>query len=81
MSPLEVHSYHRPTYFSDGPDPMCRSMWSCLYSSSSTAGFLETVIFNGDVGTFEAKFVCDRERDWRGCDKVVNVRIARAWDT
>lgn len=64
-------------YFRDGLDP-CRTMRWTVYARSSAVGILERLcLLDGDVGTSEAKFACDCVRVRCGCDKAVDVGIAR----
>lgn len=56
ISSLEVYPFQHPTYFRDGPDPMCRSVRSTVYLSP-TARLLERLrLLDGDIGTSEAEF-------------------------
>lgn len=69
----------RTTYFSNGLDPICRSMWSNVFSSSSSAGLLEIVRrTGGDVPTIEAEFAIGHACVWLGCNKVAHGGIAGA---
>lgn len=81
-SSFGVYPYPRTTYFRDGPDPICRTSWSIVYSRSSLV-WLQKIesLLDWGVGISELEISCGCARVWHGCVKVVDVGSAGAWDT
>lgn len=75
---LAVNASQRTTCFMDGPDPMCRTMWSTVHLRSCTAGSFQRLrLLDKFFGTIVADFACGLERV-RWYYKVADVNIAGA---